>query len=199
MSSCFKCGTSLVNAKSVSKIIGKELEEDSQFQDYFLQIYKIEQWHGEHLARDRFLKLLWQLVSAMRKNLLTKYHSKAYETWEQYVKRICCSLEKTASAISAVFQTVRLDPERLERPFLCATDKRKFATLTSYLNHWITHLPIKCPLDTCQGEEILVLKEGYLCRSCGTEFWMDGTITKTGMKLSCPLQTCKSYNVRFGK
>lgn len=199
MSSCFKCGTSLINAKTLSKSTGDEFKEEPKFQDYFIKIYKTGQWHGKPITKEHLMKLLWRLVGAMREDPIYKYQSKNYENWKKYAKRLCCSLEETARAFYAAFQTVQLDPERLERRFVCPVEGQKFSTIQSYLNHRITHIAVKCPLTNCQAEEICVLKEGYLCRTCGTAFKTDGIITKKGVKLSCPLQNCKSHNVRFGK
>lgn len=199
ISSCYKCGTNLINAKISPKIIENTLLEGLKFQDYFIKIFKTERWRGKTLTRRKFLKLLWQLAWTNKEELLDFYHTENYEPWEQYSKRLCYSLEETAHTFSVAFQTIRLDPETLKRPFVCPVEGRKFARLKDYLEHRITHLAIKCPLTTCQAEELRILKEGYLCRTCGTTFKTDGTIIKTGIKLSCPLQNCKSSNVRFGE
>ncbi|MFX1297309.1 MAG: TniQ family protein [Promethearchaeota archaeon] len=197
---CYKCGENLINAKNKVKRVRAYIENRTTFrifQDILINIYKSEEWRGELINREKFFRKVWKLAW-VENNKPFIDSEKNYETsYEKYIKNTIKSTIKTFKAIYSAFKIMQSDYERLEKPFVCSNDGKKFISLMYFLRHLHTHNNVVCPLEDCGSSKTEIYHGHYKCMQCGTEFTSNGDIIKKGKIISCPLEECGGNSFRI--
>ncbi|MFQ5980897.1 MAG: TniQ family protein [Candidatus Heimdallarchaeota archaeon] len=183
LTSCFKCKGNLISENHpVEKT--PNLREKAKFQETLLNTFSSDKWHGKPIEWQQFYPQLWKMAwieIADRK------------TWEPslfpWVRDTLQSAKKTFLALSLAVDIVREDPKRLEKPFHCLDDDRRFSKFSGLMRHLSSHQKEVCPVCGDHAIEPRLETQDLRCRRCGVIFTKKREIVYPSIKPPnlCPL------------
>jgi len=179
---CYSCGKNIIhNLQSVKKIDENSMSE-VKLQRTLFDVFKNKVWNDKPIDPFKFFRQLWKIAW---------FETVDPKNWDK--EEFSQSIISTFNAIQLSLKEIILDPDRIEKPFSCHLDNKKYRYITGLLNHMIKHTNLRCPVKKCKSRRIWGKNNIYRCRNCGTEFNEYGKIIKKGLKLQkCPLEECGS-------
>ncbi|HMF34238.1 MAG TPA: TniQ family protein [Candidatus Lokiarchaeia archaeon] len=142
---CCTCGGSLLTATHHIRSIGPECRHVPlffTFQETLLAVFRTEDWKGGVIGRVKFFNKFWRLAWAVRRfdAQREKCTIEIGDTWQTFKRDLISSTEKSFKAIFRTFAVLEEFPERLETPWICPVDGKRFSSVVYYTRHMRAHV-----------------------------------------------------------